>query len=476
MIKVITTVGTSLFTNYRRKEVQKYWENEANINPQINNYNVETDYKNLLKENLQYTSRSESAIKTAIENYWLKDILTNIDINGDLQCIKAKGLNHQCCAEVQTLLAIAQHKDYKDKDLEVHLLCTDTTLSRLAAEIIAGIDFNPIAKIKFADYSDDKKYFAVDSLQVKDAKKFEDTGFLKLVEQVKSIKGGNNDVILNISGGYKALIPPLTLLAQLEEIPLYYIYEDSGELIETGNLPINFDWGVIEQYTAYLHNQSKRNKADADIIDEMRKLKLVRPDSNELSIIGKLIAEYSKQASPFTQTIFGYLVEYKLDEYYAAVYGREKVQHGVKFGEMKGSEDIDIFIKPAENKFITMEVKHAGFVLDNEEQMKKITKNLIHRATQAKNSGQGEIQEIWLMLYSYSNDKNPSFELTESQKRTLEEVNNAIKEDEVCKNAPFKAKHFYINSNELRDESHIYQTFIKSTLKEQKIIGIYDSQ
>lgn len=88
---------------------------------------------------------------------------------------------------------------------------------------------------------------------------------------------------------------------------------------------------------------------------------------------------------------------------------------------MKGSEDIDIFIKPTESEFITMEVKHAGFVLENDEQMKKIATNLIFRAKQANLSGQGEIKEIWLMLYSYTNETT-RFVLSEAQIETLNEV------------------------------------------------------
>lgn len=78
-------------------------------------------------------------------------------------------------------------------------------------------------------------------------------------------------------------------------------------------MPINFDWGIIEEYIIYLHNKNKRNNAKDDVIVEIRKLRLIKPNSRELSIIGNLLAKYSNQASPFTQNIFGYLVEHKLD-------------------------------------------------------------------------------------------------------------------------------------------------------------------
>ena len=473
-IKVITTVGTSLFTNFLKEEVVELFNDvikEAKgIRP--NDYNIREAHIKLSKSDNKPDDNTITGYKDDIKRkipHWLSDIQYNKSTE-KYEFKPNLGLNTHCCAEVQTLLAIAKKDEYKGKTLEVHLLCTDTQLSQLAAAIIKDLKIPDITFMESAK---------IDFLQVKDAKNFEEKGFFNLVDKVKSIKGTDTNVILNISGGYKALIPPLTLLAQLEKMTLCYVYEESGELIETGNLPINFDWGVIENYTTYLQkSQSKRDKASDSIIKEMRDLKLVKSDSRDLTIIGSLISKYSQQASPFTQTIFGYLVEYKLDECYALKYGREKVQHGVKFGEMKGTEDIDIFIKPNANEFITMEVKHAGFVLDNETQMDKITKNLIFRAIQAKNSKQGTIKEIWLMLYSYTDIRNNTFILTQAQTETLYKVSQAIKAANICCNALFIAKHFYIESNKSNEENrldgevHIYQNFMKSTLKIESIKDI----
>ena len=90
----------------------------------------------------------------------------------------------------------------------------------------------------------------VEGLNIYDSAKFNDTGFHNLVEitskEIRSAKAAKEKVILNISGGYKAILPVMTLVAQLEEVPLNYVYEDSNEIIEIGNLPISFDWAAIE--------------------------------------------------------------------------------------------------------------------------------------------------------------------------------------------------------------------------------------
>jgi hypothetical protein len=93
----------------------------------------------------------------------------------------------------------------------------------------------------------------VKGLQIKNATQFETEGFNNLLTIIQKYKTKNN-TILNISGGYKAVIPYLTLFAQLEEIPLKYMYEDSGELITVGNLPFSLDWAVVEALKPFLNN------------------------------------------------------------------------------------------------------------------------------------------------------------------------------------------------------------------------------
>ena len=464
MIKVITTVGTSLFTNYMKKEVVKSLKTLGK-----RDYELDDDAFNRALKDKATTSDLEDELKSKLTTFWIHNLKKEKDEKVNIKYVQGTGLNVGCCAEVQTLIAIANKAEYKDQILEVHLLCTDTQLSQLAASIIKDLT---IPNITFVEP------VKIDKLQVKNAKDFEDEGFFNLVKEVQSIKGDDENVVLNISGGYKALIPPLTLLAQLEKLMMYYIYEDEGKLIETGALPINFDWSVIEKYVVYLNNNNQRNnRASEDTISDMQKLYLIKQNSRDLTLIGDLLRIYSQKASPFTETIFGYFIEHKVFECYAKEYGRDKVQHSVKFGEMNGSDDIDIFIQPKEGEFITVESKHAEFVLPNSLEMEKIIKNLIFRANQAHNDGQGNPSEIWLMLYSYSsiNDKNNQFNLLVEYKEELDNIINAIQQDDICKKAIFKAKHFFIVENKLKDKRHVYQDFMRDSLKIKNIIDIYDS-
>jgi putative CRISPR-associated protein (TIGR02619 family) len=442
-MKIITTVGTSIFDKTPIKDYSevKTLKNDANKKLiYAQKQQVEDEYNEILrKANAFCNSKSLSDLK-------------------------------EYSAECKTLHLIGQ-----ENITEIVLFTTDTVLGYLAGEILQ-------TQLKRIFGNDKVKLERIEGLEVHNAATFQQTGFQNLVqktsEEIRNGKAADKKVILNISGGYKAILPVMTLVGQLEEVPLNYVYEDSDKIIEIGNLPISFDWAVIEKYVVYLKNNSQLQKATNELKAEMKNLNLIDFDKENkalLTIMGTLLAEYLNRASPFTETIFGYLVEYKLDECYAKIYGREKVQHGVKFGNMAGTEDIDIYIKPTENEFITMEVKHAEFVLDSAEQMEKITKNLIYRA-QETNKTEGEIAEIWLMLYSYTNTKKNTFMLSNEQNQTLAITANAIKHDAICENAVFKVKHFYIEANKLGSERHIYQTFMKSELKSEQIKDIYPNQ
>lgn len=429
-MKIITTVGTSLITN------------------------SEIDCSSL--EDIEFSiglfdGKNESSLKKFIQakEYELTNKLEN-------------GLT---CAEIATLEKIGSNEKTR-----VYLLCTETILSYLCGRVIKRYlenDSNKIISVEF-----------IQGLQVEDADMFKNHGFFNLLNRIRQIKHedpqdeGEKKVLLNISGGYKALIPPMTLLAQLEKIPLYYIYEDSEELIETGAMPINFDWSVIEELVHLLHKQKDRDKSEfKSEVDRMRELKLVEQDSIDLTIIGQMLAEYSKNASPFTATIFGYFIEHKIYEMLAGKYGPGKVEHSVK---IKGSEDIDILIKPENNKFISVEIK-PSYRLDEIPYLNKTIKNIIDRSDAISGTGEdkkGKAQEVWLMVYSYSFDKKEKYVITNDKKNMLEGYANQIKQ-KLGNDVIFRVKHTFIFANKLGSERHIYHKFMKTKIKDTDVTEVF---
>lgn len=343
-IKIITTVGTSLFTNFLKEDVITLFndtiESEKSINKKA--YNIKDNHKALSKADDKPSDAIIEEHKKQIRAkilHWLTDIQYN-KTTDEYTYVKGLGLNTHCCAEVQTLLAIANKDEYKGKTLEVHLLCTDTELSKLAANIIRDSIFpnDRNAAIKVVEVC------PIEKLQVKTAKEFENQGFNALLKKVKGIKNlatgftesgepiqgfnDNNlkDILINISGGYKAVIPIMTIIGQLEEIPVVYLHEESSELITIGSLPLDFDWHKVEEYYDFLNFADLGVHKDIDsyteIRDEMITEKVISKISNhppqyEKTIVGSLIKDFASEKLPTALEVMGFYVELKLLEYYS---------------------------------------------------------------------------------------------------------------------------------------------------------------
>lgn len=306
-MKIITTVGTSLFTNFMRQEAKDCMK-KLEDNEKASNWDISTWYESLLLGN--NSNRKKIFLRNAINNYWLK--LEQHKKDNKISYTKSDNLNQHCCAEVQTLIAIA--KENSNKTLEVHLICTDTQLSKLAAEIIEGIDFSSFGNITV------KPSITIQDLQVNDADKFEKKGFFNLINKIKEIKGDDENVVLNISGGYKALIPPLTIVGQLYDIKLMYLYEESEKLIEFGSLPFSFDIEIAETITGCFDQEQLPNiDSNGRLFKLLESKQLIRKKGNgyEKTIIADLVIEYVTNYSSYSKSNLGLYLEYILFYFYS---------------------------------------------------------------------------------------------------------------------------------------------------------------
>ncbi|MBK8472326.1 MAG: hypothetical protein IPL33_09240 [Sphingobacteriales bacterium] len=73
---------------------------------------------------------------------------------------------------------------------------------------------------------------------------------VNLVDKIVEIARTDwSNCIFNITGGYKASIPFITILAQIKNSPLYYLFEESEkesyELIKIPQAPISFDFSLF---------------------------------------------------------------------------------------------------------------------------------------------------------------------------------------------------------------------------------------
>lgn len=217
-LKVLTTVGTSSLTNYK-----KYADEDT-----------KKEINRLLELPLYFEGKSENDTlqkeKKTIEKI-LAAALAWAREQKDVTSISA---------EIKTLLKI---KEKYNKDIETKLLSSDTVGGKIAANIVAELLFDN----NIASYQK-----TIKGLQVKNAKQFLDEGLYNLVHECKEYAENcfldNVDVVYNFSGGFKGTIPYITIIAQLLNVPLFYIFEYTDELIEIARVPLNFDFGFFARH------------------------------------------------------------------------------------------------------------------------------------------------------------------------------------------------------------------------------------
>jgi putative CRISPR-associated protein (TIGR02619 family) len=85
-------------------------------------------------------------------------------------------------------------------------------------------------------------------LQVINAEKFRNRGVVEFVKKATQAIDNYGNVILNPTGGYKALVPYTVLLGMLKGVKCDYIFERSTSLLELPPLPVEFKRSQFEAY------------------------------------------------------------------------------------------------------------------------------------------------------------------------------------------------------------------------------------
>jgi len=222
-MKIITMLGTSLFENYFKD----------NDNTTIKQYYE--DLKDKRANEYERNKERIDKIKDAIQK-WIKQ--------------KANEA-YKISAEVKSLKKISEELN---EDLEVYLLASDTVLSKLAGEILKECipEIIPACNIE--------QLKIIENLQIWDRKDF-NKGMSNLIYEIYRISGYYwENIIINITGGYKATIPYLTILAQLNQCPIYYIFEDTNALIKIPNIPFSVSWINCDEIKSYFQEFQKLEK------------------------------------------------------------------------------------------------------------------------------------------------------------------------------------------------------------------------
>ena len=228
MKKVITTVGTSVFSNnlkgndWKRAEVLK----NKSASKEWNEYEQSGEIGRLRDATWKIIKRSKDP---------------------------------KVSAEVQSIKAIQERLN---QPIQVAFWASDTILSCLASELLVDwikthFSEEEVFIIQDKKYRE-KGYFLIEGLFVYDNKKFQSEGLNSLVNEAMDLINSYHFeyCAFNITGGHKGTIPYMTILGQLNKVPIYYQFEDAGELIKIPQAPIEIDWTLIGRHSAYFEKYS----------------------------------------------------------------------------------------------------------------------------------------------------------------------------------------------------------------------------
>ena len=142
------------------------------------------------------------------------------------------------------------HRMTIDPNAIVHLLHTDTQDGKVCAEALKDLLSGRLLKGK--KLCKTIELYRVQGLQVDDRDKFRREGINSLFSALDKLyteagKLDDRDIALNITGGFKAVVPYVTLFGLLYRIPVVYIFERSNALITLPPAAINFDFDRMAQ-------------------------------------------------------------------------------------------------------------------------------------------------------------------------------------------------------------------------------------
>ena len=233
MKKIITMVGASLFENYLDKNsddtlLRNYLEDLRD--KRTEEYEEEKDRINQIKKRINQWLSSEKIIFSA-------------------------------SAEIKSLLKL--QKLLQD-NLEIHLLASDTIISKIAGEILRE------TLSKLSELNNSKVHLdVIEDLQVKDRDRFAHSGMVNLIRKTYKIADEYwESIVINITGGYKATIPYLTILAQVNRCPIYYIFEETDALIEIPYIPLDIKWSLFEKYEKFFAKIEREEVSEVERIEE----------------------------------------------------------------------------------------------------------------------------------------------------------------------------------------------------------------
>ena len=158
----------------------------------------------------------------------------------------------EVCAEVNSLRALGA----SEEDTIV-LLHTDTPDGEACAQVLGNLieeEFSASVQLR-----------RISGLQVTDATRFRREGIKNLFAELDRLERESPEgMLLNGTGGFKSVVPYLTLFGLLRKVPVTYLFEYSEQLITLPAAPVTYDYERVSQALDALRQLEQRGGMTRD--------------------------------------------------------------------------------------------------------------------------------------------------------------------------------------------------------------------
>ncbi|MEO1941349.1 MAG: hypothetical protein ABGW77_00475 [Campylobacterales bacterium] len=407
VVKIITPVGTSLLKNLK-DEYSDFYDNE-NISSLENEKSFYERYKRREKTLKEIITEIEEFFKS---NKIPPSISAEISVIDKLEKLYFPNSEKGSETEKKDGSTSENSLNKETVKLEVHLFPSDSLEGYICAK---AIEFYIQNREEWKGKIEVKYHKPIENLRIDSKEKFE-KGIENLINKILEIAQTEknfsfDNMIFNITGGYKAIIAYLVTVGQITQSRMYYLFEKKDEILELPLLPIGFDDKVVRLYLPLLQkfviNQLLNgNKEDKKLLSDLKKYYFIKEEGEriEITTFGRLLRHLENH---FTGS-FGYLMELILKEKMGKYRDKNEldIECDIEINVKKGiNGDIDL-LKKCDNLIEIWEIKSLGqitkfFAGDEKNPRPQYSKYLRF----LKENGEGKIKRLVLFIYLLKTSK-----------------------------------------------------------------------
>lgn len=360
---IICPVGTSIIENFFEKNEQNREidiESFRRIFSKIREFEKENKVtingkkydKNFITEKLEKESGEIAG----------KEFLKFINqIEKWIESSVRRGEYKPISAEIKSCFGIM--KSEKCSYMKIHLIQSDTIIGALSAHFVDKA-FELLKEKE--GFEIETKIESVEGIQPWDGTKFR-KGIGVLVSTImniqKNMENFGKEIVVNVTGGFKGLIPYLVLFSQLEKFRIAYIFEDSEELIW-------IPWIKVLSKDYFSTDEREKIKKFVNLMKELSgnntvsKFELLGRDDfklfeKEYGYLLEMVGEYEEELvtlNPFGEHILK-LIENSVFEVFITEKNLNQIRNDERLRR--------VFVKFLENKENKTEIKNDWPVYDD---------------------------------------------------------------------------------------------------------------